>query len=88
MTGQRCDLCDRYHHANQAACVPTADDSGPLVKSRGKGGGRKPKGGPRIALRCSVATGEALDTLRTRWGGDDTAIVERAIQEAAGRLEP
>jgi len=61
----------------------TPDFDAPLVKPRGKGGGRKPKGGTRGAYRFGPATVEALSVLRERWGGDDTSIVERAIREAA-----
>ena len=59
-------------------------DNPPLVKPRGitRNGGRKPKGGSRVAYRFSAATIEALDRLKARWDCNATDAVERAIREA------
>lgn len=55
---------------------------GPLVKPRGKGGGRKPKGGGRIGCRLSQPAMDAIEVLTGKWGCDVTAVVERALVES------
>lgn len=52
-----------------------------LVKPRGKGGGRKPKGGGRIGCRLNQPAMDQLAVLRDQWQCRTTDVLERLLAE-------